>query len=782
MTKHRSTWRTWLCVGFTLCLLLVPASIGYAQQDEPVHPPIIDTTVAHFVPGEVLVGLREQEVSAAAVFADLGIQGAASLDLRGFDGTDGAGGVTGYVLRVPAGQEQAMIATLQANPAVAFAEPNYLVWAANVDRPTDVAASAGLATPETAFLVNDPNYVEKQWYLPRINASRAWGLVYSADGFRGNLATIQIAIVDSGIDLTHPDLKGLLLTGKNYLDSSKPPQDDYFHGTHVAGLAGALTNNNTGVAGIAPQIKLDPRKVLDSTGSGTITNVSQGIRDAADAGANIINMSLQTYSRSPTMEAAVNYAASKGVLLIGAAGNNHFNNQVAYPAAFDAVMAIAATTYSDERAAYSNYDNDATEIELAAPGGDTANSMYNTWAKGTRCPSLGSLPLPQSGYCSTYGTSMAAGVVAGAAALLWSLDPDLSANEVRQLLRDTAAEIAPSEFEVGSGRLDLHAAVRRLLRSDLAVTPATVAYDSNLHSPPLTVDVRLDNPSGVGLDWQAALIGTPGWVSIPGSKSGSARYGQPGHFSLVISPTQTSPSVDEAIIQVVGNRPDTTQVIRQVLIDLFVGSKSPQAYLPVIGHEGGTIPPARYTWENPIQPSDRLTLTLTDESSVVVGLPFTFTLQGGSYATARVNADGFISFPDTFFSASLPNQCLPNQSAPAQAVYGWWANLDPGAIGARVSVFQPASDRYVIEFENVPTAMGVTPAYLVSFQIVLYRNGDVGLNYAQTPPVTSLPVTIGVEARDGLFYNQIVCQTSTTELGFPPRANRSFVIKANEVY
>jgi large repetitive protein len=160
-------------------------------------------------------------------------------------------------------------------------------------------------------------------------------------------------------------------------------------------------------------------------------------------------------------------------------------------------------------------------------------------------------------------------------------------------------------------------------------------------------------------------------------------------------------------------------------------------------------------------------------------LPFTFTLGDTPYTELAIHANGFVSFDDGLLSDTTQNVCLPNLDAVGSAIYGWWADLDPSAAGAQVSTFQPAADRFVVEFANVPTVASAAEEYTVSFQIVLYRNGTVGLNYGQIPQTEAQlpPVTIGVEALDGRFHNQIACRT-----GELPNAQQSFLLRKESIY
>lgn len=781
--KQRKLWQRWLLAASVVAALLTGnASIGRAQSDAlPVQEEesLAETQRGDFAAGEILVGFKRDAVRAASLLATLDAQIIDAVD-ECEDSTVMQTADASYRIRVPPGREWEIIAQLEIDSAIAYAEPNWLVYAA------DRIIGAAIAQPETPFLVNDPSYLERQWYLQRIGASRAWGVAYGGMPPQSDMTTIQVAVVDSGIDPDHPEFAGVLLAGKNYVIPGSPPIDRYGHGTHVAGLIGAITNNRIGVAGIAPNVKIDPRKVLSDMGSGTIDNVARGICEAADAGAQLINLSLETPQRSPTLERAVKYAAAKGALLIGASGNSGLQ-AVAYPAAFIDVMAVGATTYNDMRASYSNYSGAALTIEIAAPGGTSQQSIYNTWAKGAWCTD-GRAPLPNSGYCSSYGTSMAAAVVTGAAALVWSIDNSLSADEVRTLLRDTAASIASSPNEVGSGRLDLHAAVRKLTRADLQLSFTGFATVAPPGAPPYTATLRLDNASGQTIDWTAGVIGSHSWMQLMDVDSGGlargfAEYGKPGYLTFRIAPTNTVTGMYNATTQIVATRTDTSQVVQNFIVELLVASMTPQVHLNMVMQPlGGTIPPAPIMWELPLSSGGRTVLSPNLDDAVTVSLPFTFTLGNSNYVDVHVNADGFVAFDAADGAGGAQNRCLPNRYAPGAAIYGWWADLNPSASGARVSTFQSADDRFVIEFEKIPSAAGEQDSYVVNFQIVLHENGDIGLNYGKMPtlPAQAPRVTVGVEARDGLLYNQVACNDGEHSFGYLPDSYRSFLLKREE--
>lgn len=785
-----------------LTIVLLPLSVARAQDPgaQPTANPAesqIDQTGAllrqppdalaayrdvPFVPGELLVGFQNGDLSALQrIVTEVRAAAIEQVDLRGLDGATGSAGVVGYLVQVPAGEEWSTMTRLLQEPAVAFAVPNWIVYAAD-ETGVNVTKDEAIATPESPFSVNDPRYETEQWYLQRINASRAWSLAYADDGFEGAFAEVQVAIIDSGIDVNHPEFRGRLLDGKNYVTTGVPPDDDFGHGTHVAGLIGAVANNAVGIAGVAPKVRIDPRKVLNSAGTGSISNVSNAIRDAADAGADIINLSLESTAPNVVMEAAVQYAFSKGVLMLAASGNQG-STTVSWPAHYSEVMAIAATTYNDTRASYSN---SGPEIEIAAPGGERNLSMISTWPGGVRCRDINAAPAA-SDYCTSEGTSMAAAVASGAAALIKGLRPSLNAAAIRQLLRDSAHAVSEPTNFVGSGRLDLQSALREILPVALQLSNANFARELVTGTDPYTVSLRLDNPSSTGLAWRAELIAGTNFIdlhnAISDTISGTVAYGSPVYLSLTISPTHLLPGGHAGTLQVTELLPDGTRQTHFVNFSLVV--RQPQAlrsyYFPfVFNGLLTTIPETGYYWEQPTNPDERVVHRLLDNSNILLSLPFTFTMRSRDYVDARLYSDGFLRFPDATTGDPLPSRCLPNLSEPAQGIYGWWADLNPSASGAQISSFQPAADRFVVEFENVPSAGGITPAYTVSFQIVLYENSDIRLNYQEVPALRADEpnVTVGVEARDGLFFNQVACKDDNLEIGYLPQAQQSLLFHA----
>lgn len=242
---------------------------------------------------------------------------------------------------------------------VEYVEPNYTVDA--------------FPTPNDVFYAY-------QYGPQKISAPAAWDVTTSN-------STIRIAIVDTGVQTNHPDLVNKLLPGYNFVNGNSNVTDVNGHGTHVAGIAAASTNNNLGIAGIAPAARILPVKALADNGSGTSTSIANGIVYAANQGAQVINISLGTTQDSVTMRNAIDYAINRGSVVVAAAGNNGAN-LLTYPAVYQNVLSVASTDENDLRSSFSNY---GTWVDVAAPGSNilsTYPNSYYSYLSGTSmaCP------------------------------------------------------------------------------------------------------------------------------------------------------------------------------------------------------------------------------------------------------------------------------------------------------------------------------------------------------------------------------------------------------------
>lgn len=353
------------------------------------------------------------------------------------------------LLRVGRGERQLMGEWLRGLPMVTSVQSD------TIERPVGLACTAG----SNCSIPNDRGF-SYQWYLYNqpgaiqppgagapiygddVDAVRAWALT------RGS-AAVKIAVVDTGIDATHPDLAGKVIAAANFT-SSTTTQDLSGHGTHVAGIAAASFDNALGIAGMAPNARLMDVKVLavDANGqtTGDCADIADGVVWATDHGANVLNLSLGSESPCSALQLAVEYAASHGALVVAAAGNAGTTKRF-YPAAFPGVLSVAATTNQDRLAGFSN--RDASWVDVAAPG-DGIVSTLPTYDNGTG--------VVDYGYLS--GTSMAAPIVSGIAALIWGQMPAATARQdVETRIFDSANPITGTGVDFRYGRVDACRAV-----------------------------------------------------------------------------------------------------------------------------------------------------------------------------------------------------------------------------------------------------------------------------------------------------------------------------------
>ncbi|GAC1461242.1 MAG: S8 family serine peptidase [Chamaesiphon sp.] len=292
---------------------------------------------------------------------------------------------------------------------------------------------------------NDP-YYSKQWNLRSINIEPAWDETKGKD--------ITVAVIDTGISQVSDLKETKFVKGYDFVNDRVEADDDSGHGTHVAGTIAQSTNNGYGVAGIAYEASLMPLKVLGAGGGGTVADIAEAIRFAADNGADVINMSLGGAGESQIMEEAINYAHQKGVVLVAAAGNAN-QNSASYPARYPHVIGVSAVDASSEKAPYSNF---GAGVDLSAPGGSEAGGILQN----TINPETG-----EDSFESFQGTSMAVPHVAGVAALIKATgmkDPD----EILNVLKQSARLVQEDPLNhFGAGHLDAATAVKIALKGQI---------------------------------------------------------------------------------------------------------------------------------------------------------------------------------------------------------------------------------------------------------------------------------------------------------------------------
>ena len=475
MPTPRTPWIRRL-LALTVLLLFfvsVPAQSLRAQNRTAAPHAAPDWTAPH-VAGQLLVKLKETSpATAATLAAQTGMSVQDTIPQLGI-----------IVVEAPAAGTNEALATsaaaLEASPAVEWAEPNYTF---TLD-----------ATP------NDPKYSTQAPYLNRLEMPAAWN-------YTTGQPNVIIAVLDTGVYTNHEDLAGGIWTnpreipgngidddgngfiddvhGWNFALNNNAVADDYGHGTHVAGIAAARINNGIGIAGMAGGATIMPVKVFSPPPNvlGTYEDLIRAIIYATDNGARVINMSLGATSYSRGEEAAVDYAWNHGVVVVAAAGNTG-RNTYHYPAAHRNAIAVAATDAYDNRAGFSTYGD---FIDVAAPGA----SVYSTLMSG--------------GYGYMSGTSMATPHVAGLAALLFSLNPQLTNAQVRELIEQNADDLGAAGWDpyFGYGRINARKALA-------AVAPSPQPSPSPTPHPPLSewpagcTDLIADGNFETGLgSWQA---------------------------------------------------------------------------------------------------------------------------------------------------------------------------------------------------------------------------------------------------------------------------------------
>ena len=462
------------------------------------------------VPGEVVVGFHTSE----------------ALDARAASAAQGLGVVLGRQprlraarLRLRAGASvQNVIENLRRRSDVAYAEPVYVLRASS--------------TP------NDTSY-SSQWSLPKTQTNQSWDVWQPQ-------SKITVAVVDTGVDVTHPDLTDVLLrdgsgnavTYNAQTNSASPTaaNDDNGHGTHCAGTIAARINNARGVAGVAgwnpavpssgSYVQVLPVKVLGADGSGTDADVAEGIIWAADHGARVISMSLGGAGSSTTLANAVSYARSKNVVVVAAAGNESTATK-SYPAAYPGVISVAATDSTDTLANFSNFGD---WVKVAAPG----VSIYSTYFGGR--------------YATMSGTSMATPHVAGEVAAILAQNPNLSLSQVETVVVSNVDPYIPYNSRTiisGAGRINVLRALQAAGGTAVSLSSVSVSPTSLTGGSSATGTVTLSGtaPTGgtaVSLFSNVGSAVVPAAVTVPAGQSTTTFTVTTSAVSSVLSATITA--------------------------------------------------------------------------------------------------------------------------------------------------------------------------------------------------------------------------------------------------
>lgn len=376
----------------------------------------------------------------------------------------GQGGLR--LIELKPGQEKQMVARLQGHPHIKFAE-------------LDQKAKA-------VFVPNDP-YLGSEWHIAKINASAAWDYATGAG--------VTIAIIDTGVEATHPDLASQLVAGYNFYDNNTNTSPVNGHGTWVAGTAAGTINNGLGVAAVAGNAKIMPLRVVDSAGVGYWSSIASAITYAADKGARVANASFENLLSSSSVLSAAAYMKSKNGLVVIAAGNSGTNPGLTPSTS---VISVSATDSNDAFCTWSSYGNYVT---VSAPG----TPIYTTGLGGT--------------YVQVKGTSFSSPIVAGTIALMMTANPKLANTEIEKLLYSTSVDLGAAGRDIyyGYGRVDAGAAVKAAVEAvnvtdtvaPTVVIGAPLASSSVSGLVPISVSAT-DNVgvASVQLRVNGALLGT----------------------------------------------------------------------------------------------------------------------------------------------------------------------------------------------------------------------------------------------------------------------------------
>jgi subtilisin family serine protease len=403
----------------------------------------------------------------------------------------------------------------------------------------------------TAVIPNDP-YFSSAWHLAKIQAPNAWDLTTGS-------SAITIAVVDSGVDPANPDVAPKLVPGWNFLTGDSNTADSTGHGTAVASVAAAATNNGVGVSGVAWANPVMPVVVVNSAGSASYSDIASGITYAADHGARIINVSVAGSSSSSTLQSAINHAWNKGAIIIAAAGNSSTSTPY-YPAACNNTVAVSSTTSVDTLSSFSNF---GSWIDVAAPGE--------------------SIPITsQGGYGSWSGTSFSSPITAGVAALMLSINPGLSNSTAVSLLKSNADDLGSSGFDssFGSGRINAYRAVMAAAGSGGDTTAPVASISSPTASATVSGSIQIqgtaaDNSGIVNVElWIDGVLSTS-VSSSPFSFTWNSAGIANGTHTLSVKAYDPAGNVGQASISVSVSNPTIadTQPPTDVIMQPLGGSK-----------------------------------------------------------------------------------------------------------------------------------------------------------------------------------------------------------------
>lgn len=484
-----------LCIGLILfpgCsggISTTPQDTASTGEDPATPTQDDDDDSPEFVEGEILVRLKSG-VEAEEVASSVGGSVIQRFSI----------GEMNYArIQLPSDSDVSeVVENLDANSDIDFAEPNYLYY--------------------LTIIPDDPAYETRQYCHQVMDSEEGWNTT------TGSSSTV-IAIIDTGVDGTHPEFSGRMTAGYDYVNdealTGNEDSDYYGHGTHVAGIAGATGNNSEGVAGLNWKAKIMPLVVDGEDWAAWSSNIAQAIQFAADNDADVINMSLGGRGYSQVLKDAVDYAREHDVIIVASMGND-YTRMINYPAAYQGVIAVGSSTPTDEASDFSTRGN---HISVTAPGSE----IYSTWAGST--------------YYTASGTSMSSPQVAGLCSLIRGQNPGWSPGQVRSQIEGTADDVKDPGFDIatGYGRINVDSALGAAQSNKYGIIKINV-LDSG--DPVSGVDVVLRDSGGNTVATCLSNSGGIGWFYDieSGTYNASVYYGgtyqETGNFTLSAGTTE----------------------------------------------------------------------------------------------------------------------------------------------------------------------------------------------------------------------------------------------------
>lgn len=739
--------------GLWLVFALIVSTGLFAPTTALTAPPVSTPIVKHHPhkPGELLVKFKAG-VSDADIEASARSRGASAIEKFRRPKSLITSPLDGWRhVKFPPGVDtKGALEQFASDPLVERVELNYLI-SANI-------------------IPNDPGF-SGQWGLHNvgqqngivdadIDAPEAWDIQTGS-------SAVVVAVIDSGVDFTHPDLSanmwinpgeiagnGIDDDGNGYIDDvyginaitgSGNPMDEYGHGTYVAGIIAAAGNNGIGIAGTSWNARIMAVKFMDAQGAGYTSDAIKSILYAINNGAKIINASWGNYSYSSALINAIQTANSAGVLFVASAGNDGSNNDILpyYPASsygIPNVLSVAATDRFDNLGWLSNYG--ISSVHLGAPGMEILSTVQTT---------ANACCYDPSGYKVASGTSAAAPFVAGSAALLLAKTSSLSAITLKAILMTTVDPLASLKGKtVTGGRLNVYNTLT-CEPSKLLLQTETPAEGFTVYSGDATsIRAHLVTCNGPIANAVVSVTFSNGESAVTLYDDGAHGDGVAGDglYANYWTPVNIG-SLNVTVTATHSNFTTATQTRNGKI-------KSRVTYL----HEA-----APFQW---INATVGTAYALSDESSVTIPIGFDFDFYGMIQNSITISSNGYLTFGGT--TAPL-NSSLPDVAEPNALISPFWDDLDPGVAGSVFTLLDGVAPnrRLTVAWVGIPHAGGTNP---VTFEATLHEgSGDIIFQYQDTdfsnPAYDSgASATVGVEDMDGvggtLFsFNQPIVASSS---------------------